>query len=104
MLLYQHRREPMSVFTRNTGGGGKGREMVYNPGKFAVVPGTTILQFLAEIGGFTEFAAVKRIQIRRGSAVYTVNYQAIEAGTDTSAQMVMKTGDVIIVPQRRLFE
>jgi hypothetical protein len=34
VLLFQYRREPVSVFTRNTGGGGKGREMVYNPGKF----------------------------------------------------------------------
>ena len=74
------------------------------PGKLEVKSGSTLLQVLAESGGFTKFAAVKRIQIRRGSAVYTVNYQAIEAGSDASAQMVMKSGDVIVVPQRRLFE
>lgn len=34
VLLFQYRREPMSVFTRNISGNGKGREMVYNPGKF----------------------------------------------------------------------
>ncbi len=34
VLLYQFRREPMSVFTRTIGGNGKGRETVYNPGKF----------------------------------------------------------------------
>jgi len=73
-------------------------------GKLEVKSGSTLLQVLAESGGFTKFAAIKRIQIRRGTAVYSVNYQAIEAGTDTSAQMVMKTGDVNIVPQRRLFE
>lgn len=73
-------------------------------GKLEVKAGSTLLQVLAESGGFTKFAAVKRIQIRRGAATYVINYQAIEAGTDTSAQMVMKTGDVIIVPQRRLFE
>lgn len=33
VLLFQFRREPMSLFTRNTGGGGKGREVVYNPAK-----------------------------------------------------------------------
>ncbi len=74
------------------------------PGKLEVKAGSTLLQVLAEAGGFTKFAAVKRIQIRRGSAIYTVNYQAIEAGTDPAAQMVMKNGDVIVAPQRRLFE
>jgi hypothetical protein len=34
VLLFQLRREPLSVFTRTVGGQGKGREMVYNPGKF----------------------------------------------------------------------
>jgi hypothetical protein len=34
VLVFQYRREPMSVFTRNIGGSGKGRELVYNPGKF----------------------------------------------------------------------
>ncbi|MBN9118959.1 MAG: DUF1571 domain-containing protein [Planctomycetes bacterium] len=32
VVLVQYRREPMSVFTRNIGGSGKGRETVYNPG------------------------------------------------------------------------
>lgn len=73
-------------------------------GKIEVKAGSTLLQVLAETGGFTKFAATKRIQIRRGADTYLVNYQAIEAGTDTSAMMVMKAGDVIIVPQRRLFE
>jgi polysaccharide biosynthesis/export protein len=74
------------------------------PGKLEVKSGSTLLQVLAEAGGFTKFAAVKRIQIRRGSTIYTVNYKAIEAGTDPAAQMVMKSGDVIVAPQRRLFE
>jgi polysaccharide biosynthesis/export protein len=74
------------------------------PGKIEVKPGSTLLQVLAESGGFTKFAATKRIQIRRGSAIYTINYQTIEAGTDPNAQMTMKNGDVIIIPQRRLLE
>ena len=73
-------------------------------GKIEVKSGSTLLQVLAEIGGFTKFAAVKRIQIRRGSETIVVNYKAIEAGQDQSAQMVIKSGDVILVPQRRLFE
>jgi len=73
-------------------------------GKMEIKSGSTLLQVLAEIGGFTKFAAVKRIQIRRGADTYVVNYKAIEAGGDTSAQMVIKSGDVILVPQRGLFE
>ena len=32
VLIFQYRREPVSVFTRNVGPSGKGREVVYNPG------------------------------------------------------------------------
>jgi polysaccharide biosynthesis/export protein len=73
-------------------------------GKIEIRSGSTLLQVLAEIGGFTKFAAVKRIQIRRGAQTFVVNYKSIEDGTDTAAQMVIKSGDVILVPQRRLFE
>jgi hypothetical protein len=34
VVLFQYRKEPMSVFTRNIGEVGKGREVVYNPGKY----------------------------------------------------------------------
>lgn len=32
VVLFQYRRDPVSVFTRNVGESGKGRETVYNPG------------------------------------------------------------------------
>lgn len=79
------------------------------PGKYAVTPGTTLLQFLAESGGFSKFAATKRIQLRRVDAsgaekVYTIDYRALENGGATAGTTIMADGDVIIVPQRRLFE
>ena len=79
------------------------------PGKFAVAPGTTLLQFLAESGGFSKFAATKRIQLRRVDAagveqVYTVDYRALESGAASGGSTVLSDGDVVIVPQRRLFE
>ncbi len=78
------------------------------PGKADVTPGTTVLQFLAQAGGFTRFAAQKRVQLRRtvkGGAeqVYLFNYD----GTGTSGiagSTRLQSGDVIVVPQRRLFE
>lgn len=72
--------------------------------------GTTVLQALALSGGFTRFAATKRIQLRRTDAktgaqsVYNIDYRAIEQGASSIGGTVLADGDVIIVPERRLFE
>jgi len=79
------------------------------PGKIEVSPGTNVLQMFAVMGGFTNFAAVKRIQLRRIDArnhtqsIHKLNYKAIEAG-HRSGLTTLQDGDTIIVPQRRLFE
>jgi len=82
---------------------------VASAGKFAVAPGTNVLQLLAEIGGFSDFAATKRIQLRRkdksgAERVYNVNYEAILEGQSSVGMTTLTSGDVIIVPQRKLFE
>lgn len=74
------------------------------PGQIALLPGSTALQAFAQMGGFGKFAATKRIQLRRGTETFLLNYRQIEAGTSTAGSMVLKDGDVIVVPQRRLFE
>ena len=74
------------------------------PGKLDLTPGTTVLQAFAQMGGFSKFAATKRIQLRRGAQSWTLNYKAIEAGTSTAGDTVLAEGDVILVPQRKLFE
>jgi polysaccharide biosynthesis/export protein len=72
--------------------------------------GTTVLQALALSGGFTRFAATKRIQLRRTDPrsgqqnVFTIDYKAIERGESGIGNSVLADGDVIIVPERRLFE
>lgn len=79
-------------------------------GKIEVAPGTNVLQFFAQMGGFSKFAAVKRIQLRRTDsktgdvATYLLNYKEIEAGTSDSGLTTLQDGDVIVVPQRKLFE
>lgn len=73
-------------------------------GRMQLAPGTTVLQAFAEMGGFSKFAATKRIQLRRGTTTYKLNYDMIEAGTSTDGSTVLKDGDVIVVPQRKLFE
>lgn len=77
------------------------------PGPKAVLPGTTFLQALSQAGGLTPFAATKRIQLRRAAApgqVITVNYAAIMRGAGMNLDPVLGEGDVIIVPERGLFE
>ena len=77
-------------------------------GKVDVKPRTTLLQLFAQMGGFGPFAATKRIQLRRTAKdgterIYNFNYDSILAG-GSGGTTRLQDGDVIIVPQRRLFE
>ena len=100
---------------RATGGSAVRKNTIYilgevaNPGAHEIESGTTMLQALAQVGGFSQFAATKRIQLRRTDKskkeqIYNVNYKEILAGKTSIGTTVMQSGDVIIVPQRRLFE
>lgn len=83
---------------------------VANAGRIELVPGTRLLQALAQLGGFSDFAARKRLQLRRYDAhegrekIYPLNYEAIMSGQSPNGALVMQEGDVILVPTRRLFE
>ena len=79
------------------------------PGKVEVSPGATFLQAIAQAGGPSAFAAKKRIQLRRidksgTEQVYKLDLDAIERGTSGDGITRLKEGDVIFIPQRRLFE
>ncbi|HIC64874.1 MAG: polysaccharide biosynthesis/export family protein [Paracoccus sp. (in: a-proteobacteria)] len=77
------------------------------PGAKAVLPGTTFLQALSQAGGLSPFAATKRIQLRRARTpgqVIVVDYDAIMRGAVMNYDPVLSEGDVIVVPERRLFE
>lgn len=82
---------------------------VNNPGLVAVKPGTTLLQAVAISGGVSRFAAIKRVQLRRTNPatgvqnVTILNYKALSNGAVTT-DIELKDGDVILVPERRLFE
>lgn len=78
-----------------------------SPGAKTVPPGTTFLQALSQAGGLTPFAATKRIQLRRPTVpgtVVSINYDAIMQGARMNYDPVLAEGDVIIIPERRLFE
>jgi polysaccharide export outer membrane protein len=80
------------------------------PGLREVETGTTLLQFLAQAGGLSRFAAKTRIQLRRidpasgQERVYRFNYNSMGGDNSIRATTVLAPGDVIVVPERRLFE
>ncbi|MGI9390948.1 MAG: polysaccharide biosynthesis/export family protein [Boseongicola sp.] len=102
--------------TPSGGGGSRGSIDVFMlgeiaaPGEKQIRRGTTVLQALASTGGFTKFAATKRILLRRTNprtgeqTVSRINYKAIANGASGGQDVVLADGDVIIVPERRLFE
>lgn len=91
-VLYQFRREPIAVYMKNTGEVGKGREILYNPGKF----GDKIHILTGAGDGFTGLRVTKspddpvvrdrsRQSIRdagfgRGVAAFTRMVEQIESG------------------------
>lgn len=83
---------------------------VASPGPKAAPPGVTVLQALSLAGGVTRFAATKRLQLRRRDPgtgreyIYPINYKAITEGARLEGNVMLGEGDVILVPERRLFE
>ncbi|WP_084354160.1 polysaccharide biosynthesis/export family protein [Primorskyibacter flagellatus] len=80
------------------------------PGLVELEPGSTILHAIAIGGGPSRFAATKRIQLRRTDprsgrqGVSTINYRAMSQGAGLRQDIILRDGDVILVPERRLFE
>lgn len=84
---------------------------VGSPGRKAVEPGTNLLQFIAEAGPLSRFAARKRIELHRmdprtkTASVYLFDLDNVAGGQGrVSGMTTVVEGDVVVVPQRRLFE
>lgn len=82
---------------------------VVRPGSYVVRQPTTLMQAIALAGGVGPFAAKKRIQVRRRAAggdetIFMFNYKAYEAGADLEGNIRLRAGDVIMVPERGLFD
>jgi polysaccharide biosynthesis/export protein len=77
---------------------------VLRPGSYVVRQRTTLMQAIALAGGLSPFAAKARIQVRRrapgGEEVFPFNYRAYEAGGDIEGNIYLRTGDVILIPER----
>jgi polysaccharide biosynthesis/export protein len=82
---------------------------VIRPGSYVVRQPTTLMQAISLAGGVGPFAAKQRIQVRRRSAggdetIFMFNYKAYEAGLDLEGNVTLRAGDVIMVPERGLFD
>ena len=81
---------------------------IQRPGSYIVRQKTTLMQAIALAGGLGPFAAKRRIMVRRkggpGEDIFMFDYRAYEAGQDLEGNITLRAGDVIMVPERGLFE
>ncbi len=75
---------------------------VKNPGVYRLKSETSLLQIIIMAGGFTDWANQKKILIIRKEdgkeKRMTVNYKKIVKGDDSRSNIILKSGDTIIVP------
>ena len=81
---------------------------ILRPGSYVVRQKTTLMHAIALAGGLGPFAAKRRIMVRRrggpGEDIFMFDYRAYEAGQDLEGNITLHAGDVIMVPERGLFE
>ncbi|HEY2646245.1 MAG TPA: polysaccharide biosynthesis/export family protein [Candidatus Acidoferrales bacterium] len=75
---------------------------VLHAGAFQLVPGTTVLQALANAGGFTTFADVKKIHVMRlvngKHTELPFNYREVLKGDNPEQNIKLEPGDTVVVP------
>lgn len=76
---------------------------IKNPGVYRLRSETSLLQIIPMAGGFTDWANQKKILIIRKEngkeKRITVNYKKIVKGDDKNSNIILKSGDTIIVPE-----
>jgi polysaccharide biosynthesis/export protein len=81
---------------------------VLRPGPFVMRTKLDVMQAIAVAGGFSPFAAKQRIQVRRKiegvESIFVFNYNDFFSGRNFENNINLRAGDIIIVPERGLFE
>jgi polysaccharide biosynthesis/export protein len=81
---------------------------VQRPGPYTIRTRTSVIQAISLAGGLGPFAARQRIQIHRqvsgADSILLFNYHAYESGAEITNNIDLRSGDVVIVPERGLFE
>lgn len=78
------------------------RGEVKREGKYILSRDLTLVQAIAEAGGYTDFAKQSKTTVRRGSQILEFNLVKIEKGKDKAP--LIEPGDVIVVPRRWFFK
>ncbi|MDO9518767.1 MAG: polysaccharide biosynthesis/export family protein [Pseudohongiella sp.] len=75
---------------------------VNTPGRFSFKSPVTVLDVIAEAGGFTPFAASSRVVILRSESGVTrripFNYRRVTRGRTPPEQIMVLPGDIVMVP------
>lgn len=71
---------------------------VVKPGPVQMAGPMTVLQALSVAGGLDKFAEGSSIRVLRGQTVMPVDYRALLQGHNLSSNVLLKTGDTILVP------
>jgi polysaccharide biosynthesis/export protein len=71
---------------------------VNKTGAYPLVVPTTVLEALVNAGGFRDFANEKKIEVIRGLQRFKFNYKDVIKGRHTEQNILLKPGDIIIVP------
>ena len=81
---------------------------ILKPGFYIIKPEINIMQAIALAGGLAPFAASQRIQLHRkingADLIFLFDYKAYLSGTNAADNINLRAGDIIIVPERGLFE
>jgi polysaccharide export outer membrane protein len=75
---------------------------VGRPGPYSLGSPTTVLAIIARAGGLTEFAKAKNIIILRNengkTKKFPFNYKSVITGNDLQQNILLKSGDTVMVP------
>jgi polysaccharide biosynthesis/export protein len=75
---------------------------VQRPGSYPLLNRTTLLQAITSAGGFTSFASTNKITVIRGvnsdTKIMKIRYNDIISGERPDNNILMLSGDVIIIP------
>jgi len=71
---------------------------VRTPGRYDIKGPATVLDALAQAGGFTEFAARRKITILRAAQRLHFDYDAAVSRTGVKSNLLIQPGDIVVVP------
>jgi len=81
---------------------------VVKPGPYTLRPGTNVMEAITLAGGLGPFSAKQRIQVHRKvhgvDTIFRFDYWAYESGAVATDNINLQSGDIIIVPERRMID